>query len=281
MTMAFYHLLGHVYVATHPSSEDALRKLGMPQNDMDAGRALVHETEAHLHHLLREVVEERILEHSIHIAAEEVAMWVQTGAARLRRAALEPGLVREAVGKALHPHNHTLAVVAQALRLIATVRARQDVQQALGGEAPAHDFVTRGYTLLAKLFRASDTLLDPHRTRAHADAPVFEALHDQHTALSAWFGRLMDVGAQGGAAKLEQMGTAGFVPNGLGLPMGGAALDVVLHERATSAPPDPHDVTATSGWSLGRQGRNKENLGEGWMVANHTFSEVAAADADE
>ena len=280
MTMAFYHLLGHVYVATHETSEDALRKLGMPQGDIAGGRELVHATEAHVHHMLREVIEQRILEHSAHMAADEVSMWQQTGAARLRRAALDPGLLREAIGKALHPHNHTLAVVAQAVRLIATVRARQEVQDALGGEQEAHDFVARGSTLLTKLFRTSDTLFDPHRTRSRADEPGFAKLAEHRHELSAWLGRLMDVARQGGAAKLEQMGTVGFVPENLGLPMGGAALSVILHERATSTPPDPNDVTTTSGWSLGRQGRNKENLGVGWVIDNHTFEEVAAHDED-
>jgi len=57
------------------------------------------------------------------------------------------------------------------------------------------------------------------------------------------------------------------VPAGVGLPLGGASFAVPLHQRAQQNPPGPEACSTApcASWSVGRQGRNRENLGQGFI----------------
>jgi hypothetical protein len=266
MPLAYYELLGHVYVASHEEAAGALRKIGFTGDRIDAGQELAARVEEDIDHAIKEALEDRILEHSVHSSANEVEMWLQTVRFRLRKSELSEDMVERAVGAHLHPEDHTLAIVAQALRLIAMARTHEEIQEALGGARKTADVIQRGSTLLEKLYKISNILLDPTRTLTPDDAPPFQKLDDDRGEMEEWLGALTDQVEDADEKYERDLGLVGFVPEDVGLPLGGTAYSVVLHERATSEAPDPERITTTSGWSAGRQGRNRENLGKGWVV---------------
>jgi len=124
--------------------------------------------------------------------------------------------------------------------------------------------VNRGHALTGKLFRASDIRLAPEGDEATMS--IFAELNRTHAELEAWVNRAA-VAAKTAADKDSRLvGRFGIVPQGVGIPCGGHSFAVVLHERGQTDAPDPRNVTDCPGWSVGRQGRNRENLGKGWIT---------------
>ncbi len=165
----------------------------------------------------------------------------------------------------MHGHNHTVTVVAQALRIIAMVRTEPRIHEKMGKGRSVTDLIIRGWTLLFKVFRNGQILIAPS-SAGDPNAALFDEIEAQHAAMVDWITALGQATAK---MKGEPglLGELGYVPEGVGLPLGGTSYGVPLHQRAQRAElPDPTDQRPDPGWSAGRQGRNRENLGAGGWV---------------
>lgn len=266
----FFELLGHVTAAamTADAFEDvaeALNKVGFKLKNIQQGIELSHQGEALIERRILDYADDRNLEHSIHVAAAELEMWLQTVRFRLRKAGLDAEEQETVLGHDIHAHRHTVTAIAQGLRTLGVLRTDEALRQKLGNAQATHDIIVRGTTLIKKLYKVADELVSPS-----AICPSGEAIHkdfDQHIlAMSQWLLSLDDALAK--VADAELVGLAGWLPKGKGAPAGGTARGVTLHESASKAPPNPKDATDCSGWSVGRQG-NRENIGQGWVAPTY------------
>lgn len=268
MKLAYYHLLGHIFVAVHAShsqaeARDTLSKSGLGKEVVERGRKLVEEGELLVARRLDEEGEDRTIEHGLHIAVTELEMWLRSAEYLVKRKLDNAQLVELAFGHDLHAEEHTLTAIARALRTLSMLRTRSDIQEAVGSARATHDLLVTGWALLNKVIKYTKMRLVPGPT-SDADGAVFGALERHETAMRAWVLEL-NAATEKMSDKPKMLGYIGFLPTGVGLPLGGAAYDVVLHEEARRAAPDPADLRPTSGWSVGRQGRNRENLGKGFV----------------
>lgn len=268
MLLAYYHLLGHVFVAVHAchSQADAremLGKAGFGKDLVERGRKLVEEGELLVARRLDEEGEDRTIEHGLHVAVAELEMWLRSAEYLVKRKLDNAQLVELAFGHDLHAEEHTLTAVARAIRALSMIRTRSDIQETLGSQRAVHDQIVTGWALLNKVIKYTKMRLAPGPLANENDG-VFAALTKHEAAMRAWALELQ-AAAEKMTDKPKMLGYIGFLPAGVGLPMGGAAYDVVLHEQARRAAPDPADARPTSGWAAGRQGRNRENLGKGFV----------------
>lgn len=263
----FYQLLGHVYLASHTADHhgevaSALKGAGFGADKIKKGLELSARGEELLERKMLESPDNKTLEHNIHSAVAEVEMWVQTVKLRLRKAGFDADSIKLAIGHELHAHRHTVTGIVQTLRAIGYLRTLDDEQRAaLGSEQSVRDLVTRGNTLVKKLYKVADAFASPSSFMP-GDAAIYGDLDKLARDLSSWISAL-DAAAQK-CSDEAALGLAGYLPFGKGLPVGGNSFSVVLHERAIQDAPDPREAALTSGWSVGRQGNN-ENLGEGWI----------------
>lgn len=253
MGQTFYHLLGHVIVAADAFTVSAelsqsVVKGGFTKAQVSQAQELAHRGEE-----LLQTSKDRIAEHGIHVAVSELEMWTQTVSFALKQCEHEE-VMSQAFGTKIHTHDHVATVVARTLRLLGTLRANSKVNVHIGDERRIHDVCGRGWTLLKRLVKASEL-------RIQKDDKDLEA---HRAAMSAWLIDL-DVAAQNLTDKQTHLlGILGYLPAGIGLPLGGASYGVLLHNNAQRSAPGPKNEP-TSGWSVGRQGRNNENLGRGWI----------------
>ena len=254
MSVPYYHLVGHILAASHAEGSGValLKKVGFDSDKLKAGSDLAHKAEKLVESYFDEHGEDRIVAHEVHVAAGEIEMWMQTVDFLLSKE-LDNAQVKIALGTDLHGDTHLTTVIAQALRLIAMMRTDADVIEAVGGERKVRDISTRGWALLKRLYRSTKTRLDGAET----------ALSGHHEKMTAWVASLDSATSRVGDSDLSDLGRVGYVPDGKGVPLGGTAYGVVLHERGQGAVPDPKDKKPCSGWSIGRQG-NREHLGKGW-----------------
>ncbi|MFP4598717.1 MAG: hypothetical protein ACLFVJ_10725 [Persicimonas sp.] len=269
MPVPYYHLLGHIYLAVdaceHESSlASALKKAGFGDDNLARGRKLLEEGLELVDRKAEEVGEDRIYEHNLHGSADEVQMWLSTSAFQLKKALDDDTLIHKTLGKSLHSRNHTVTIVAQSLRLIAMVRTEPTIHENLGSARQVHDLIVRGWVLLGKVFKNGDIQMTPG-SAGDPDAPVFEDIAKHHAKMTEW---VVELGRAADKLRGQPslIGLLGYVPEGVGLPLGGTAYDVPLHQKAQREElPDFDDLRPDPGWSAGRQGRNNENLGEGWV----------------
>ncbi|MBA2664385.1 MAG: hypothetical protein H0U74_19000 [Bradymonadaceae bacterium] len=268
MSATYYHLLGRVVLAVHAGHgqldvREALSKAGLTKDVVERGRKLAEEGEALITRRLEEQGEDRTVEHGLHAAVDELEMWAQTARFRLKAAVTDTALLEQVFDKHLHAHEHTLTAIARALRILSMIRASKEIQEALGDVRATHDLLVRGWTLLKKVLKYTDMRLGP-APASDKDGAVFKDLARHSLSMESWL-----EGVATSAKKLSDkpilLGLVGYIPEGVGLPLGGGSFAVVLHEQARRTPPDPTDARATSGWSIGRQGRNRENLGKGFV----------------
>ena len=270
MPAPYFHLLGHVFLATeacekHSSITDALAKAGFGKAKVKTGAELAERGQALIDRKMEEGGEDRIVEHSVHNAADEVEMWHQTTKFLLKKAVDDNALLEKTLGEHIHAEDHTVTVVAKSLRTIGMIRTEPKLHEALGKGQKTRDLIIRGFTLLTKLFRNGDLMMSPG-SAGNADAEVFDDIRAQIKHMSEWIGELGRATDKMGVDHASMLGELGYVPEGVGLPLGGTAYGVPLHEKAQRAtPPDPDDVKPAPGWSAGRQGQNSENLGKGWV----------------
>lgn len=192
-------------------------------------------------------------------------MWMQTVAFRVKKAVEEESAIDLVLAKSLHAHDHGVTTAARALRMMSMLRCDDRVHQRLGGADATREILNRGHSLSKKLYRASDIRLAPEGEEAQL--PIFEELSAMKAKLEKWVADLA-AAAPGAAAKdVRLIGRLGLVPSGVAIPVGGSSRAVVLHERGQTDAPDPRNVKDCPGWSVGRQGRNRENLGRGWITS--------------
>lgn len=257
MSVPYYHLVGHLVAAAHAAHHEsaavsALKKAGIDAASLKKAEQLAHTAEELVADLMRTEGEDRIVEHEIHVAAGEIEMWMQTVEFLLSKT-LDDGAVKVAMGSSMHGETHLSTVIGQALHLIAMMRTDRDVIDALGGERKVRDSATRAWALLKRLYRSTENRLDG----------AGDALAKHHDAMQSWVAALDASARKFSEAELAHLGRIGYVPHGMGVPVGGTAYGVVLHESGQGQVPDQADKKPCSGWSIGRQG-NRENLGKGW-----------------
>ncbi len=271
MVNSYYHVLGHVAAAVFAAKNSgdlvaALAKGGFDKGQVARGEELVSEAEKLVRRKVDEVGEDRIREHAIHAAAAEVEMWLQAAESKLRRADADDTVLELVKARKLHTHDHTTTVIAKALRTITIFRCDPRVLEALGSADAIRSVINRGHALLKKLYASTDLRLAPEGREG--ELAIFDELFTQRVKLEEWL-RSLDSGVAAVAQKdLRLLGRLGYAPNEIGVPVGGTSYAVILHERGQTRPPDPRNVTDCPGWSAGRQGRNSENLGKGWIGAN-------------
>lgn len=268
MPAPYFHLLGHIFLAVeaceHNSSlASALNSAGFGKEKLSRGKQLAMTGEKLISRKAEEAGEDRIYEHNTHNATSEVEMWKSTVSFRLKKALDDAGLIKKTLGDDLHAHDHTVSIVAQSLRIIGMIRTSPKIHEALGSERSIQDLLIRGWVLLNKVYRNGQVLMAPG-SAGDPDHAIFEEIARHEAEMMAWVAQL-------GAAteKVKDpvlLGELGYVPVGVGLPLGGTAYGVPLHQKAQRDDlPDMNDLRPDPGWSAGRQGRNRENLGKGWV----------------
>lgn len=272
MAQSYLHLLGHVVAASFSIKESgdlaaALQKGGFGKERVAAGEELAHAAEELMAQKVETIGEDRTREHAFHAASQEVEMWMQTVAFLVKKAVEEASAVDLVVAKSLHAHDHGVTVVARALRMMSMLRCDDRVYERLGGEAKTREILNRGHALTTKLYRASDIRLAPEGDEA--ELAIFGELAATQSKLENWVMDLAKAAHSAAEKDVRLVGRLGLVPEGVGIPAGGNSFAVVLHERGQTDAPDPNSKRDCPGWSVGRQGRNRENLGKGW-VTSHT-----------
>ncbi len=267
MTMSYYRLMGQIFVAVQtwdnsPDVMEATSKVGLTKDRIAAGRLLVDEGQALIARRQVEAGGDRIAGHSIHTAASEVEMWLQTVRFSLRDRLDDPSVIDRVIDHGLHAEDHTVTVVATALRALGVLRTDPAVEQAYERRQTLRDLIVRGRTLLAKLLECTDVLVRDNVTSLRSD--IFDQLEAHRQKMSKW---VLELAKSSEKIKdqPEILGLLGYVPQGVGIPAGGTSFAVILHQRAQRQAPDPTEPGSTSGWSIGRQGRNRENMGKGWV----------------
>lgn len=260
---SYFHLLGHLAVAEAGLNQSAeltqlLTKAGANKAEFAGIHALVEEGEKLITRFAL-ADENRIADHNVHVAGAEVEMWAQT-VQHLLRKKFDAELLQTAMGKKIHTHNHTVTIVAQTLRLLAMLRTDSRIQSALGDERKVRDIGTRGWSLLHRLLTSVGVRFTPSIASSEPISAEMDAFAKR---VKKFIDSLEAPSRQVGQGNLPLLGLLGLVPDGLGIPVGGTAFNVVLHERGQGSAPNLADKRPTSGWSIGRQGRNRENLGNG------------------
>lgn len=269
MLNSYYHVLGHVVAATFACRESgdllaALQKGGFAKERVTEGEKLWHTGEELVRAKIDAVGEDRIREHSVHAATAEVEMWLQTAVYEVKKAVAADDFVMELVqADKLHAHEHTLTVIAKSLRVLTILRCDSRVNKELGGPERVRQILNRGHALLKKLYKATDLRLAADGEEAKL--AVFSDLVSHRAAMESWLRALVAAVPAVAEKDLRLLGRLGYAPNEYGIPVGGTSYAVVLHEKGQTTPPDPRFVTECPGWSAGRQGRNRENLGKGWV----------------
>lgn len=270
MPAPYFQLLGHVFLAStacekHSTTADALSKAGFGKAELQKGTELAEEGQELIDRKLEEGGDDRIIGHAVHSAADEVEMWHQTTSFLLKKAVDDESLLEKTLGGHIHAEDHTVTVVAKSLRTIAMIRTEPKLHEALGTGQKTRDLIIRGSTLLTKLYRNGDLLMQPGSS-GDTDAAVFDDIRRHVKEMSDWIAELGRATDKMGVDQASLLGEIGYVPEGVGIPLGGTAYGVPLHEKAQrSTPPDPDDTSPAPGWSAGRQGQNRENLGKGWV----------------
>ncbi len=267
MTLPFYRLMGQIFVAVEtwdslPDVREAMSKVGLTKDQVDEGRRLVKKGQELVARRREEAGGDRIASHNVHQAAAEVEMWLQTVKFSLRDRLDGPDVIERAVDHGLHADDHTVTVVGAALRTLGVMRTDERVEQAYKRKQTLHDLLVRGHTLLAKLIECTDVVVAEAATARRSE--VFQKLRAHRAAMDVWTVDLVQA-AEAIREQPEILGLVGYVPEGVGLPAGGMSFAVPLHKRAQREAPDPDQAGSTSGWSAGRQGRNRENMGKGFV----------------
>src|SRR5690606_5738615 len=120
--------------------------------------------------------------------------------------------------------------------LLSSVRTRSDVADASRAQRPRlRDDLQRGWVLLIKSIKALNKFHTLKRgERRHGVAAGDLEVIRSH--LDDWILEFGQAATTAFSDRPDVLGMLGTVPEGLGIPLGGTAFDVVLHERATAEP---------------------------------------------
>lgn len=269
MPTPFFQLLGHVELVVqtsqhNPEAKSALQANGFGGDKLAEGHEMIELGETLPDRRNEEAEEDKIMEHGVHSSATEVEMWMQTAAFRVKKAVDDQALVDKVTGSDIHADDHVIEVVARAFRMMGMIRTNGVIHEKLGKGRSVKDLLIRGNTLLRKLLGNGDKLMSPGHV-GDATAPVFEDIKKLRRQMTIWVQDL-DVAADQMSDQAELLGELGYVPDDVGLPLGGTGYSITLHERSQREPPDPdEEPKGDPGWTIGRQGRNDENMGKGWV----------------
>lgn len=265
----YLQLVGHTFLATHTAArnstiEGALAECGLGSDALEQGQQIADEAVALFDRRAEEVVDERITHHEVHAHSEEVDMWMQTAEFRLKDAIRDDQLLATVLGYDIHCDEHVVEVVAQALRMLGMIRTDETIHEGLGTGRSTRDLLIRGNTMLRKLVDCCEKYLAPSHA-GNPDADVFGDIEASHDALTSWMHTFDDV-VDNLEDRPDILGMLGYVPDEVGLPLGGTGYSITLHERSHREPPPPGKEEGRGpGWTIGRQGRNNENMGKGWV----------------
>lgn len=269
MSTPYFQLVGHVALTVHAweTNEDvqsALQAQGLDQDWIGIGQSLAETGEELPDRRIEEVGDERITEHGVHSSATEVEMWMQTTEFQIKQALDDPDLLDRVRGEDFHADDHVVEVVGRTLRMMGMIRTHPTLHEQYGRGRSVKDQLIRGNTLLEKLLHAGDKLMSPGHA-GDPEAVVFEDIKETGTEMTKWVEQL-DQAADGLTDRQALLGELGYVPEDVGLPVGGTGYGITLHERSERHPPDPdEEPKGDPSWTIGRQGRNNENMGEGWV----------------
>jgi hypothetical protein len=217
---------------------------------------------------IAEVGDERIVEHGVHSSANEVDMWLQTVEFKLKQNLETDDLdarLDDILGRHIHFDEHAIAVTAQAMRTIGMLRTSKSLRDQIGRDRQVTDVINRGLKLLHNLFDNGTLLMTPGHA-GDPEADVFDEINRAVRQMSDWLAAAEQPVRDVADEAIEQVGRLGYVPEGVGMPVGGTGYSITLHERSEREPPDPNEpVKPDPSWTVGRQGQNRENLGEGWV----------------
>ncbi len=266
MTVPFFRLLGQIFLATEtwestPDAKEALSKAGLNKDRIQAGKDLLARGQELAHRRIYDGVEDRIAGHATHTAAAELQMWQQTVRSALRHRGVSADVIETAVDGHLHAEDHTVTAIGSALRTLGVLRTNDEILEAFSRPRSLHDLVVRGNTLSAKVLDCSTIQLAP---RGDDDNPVYGKLEAHGAEMFGWVQELGRAAEQA-SDKPAVLGLVGYLPDGVGRPGGGTSFAVPLHQRAQADAPEPGSTNGCAGWSVGRQGRNRENLGKGFV----------------
>ena len=267
MTMPFYRLMGQIFVAVQtwdatPDVREAMSKVGLTKDQVQQGRQLVIEGEKLVDRRVFEEGDDRIAAHNVHQAVSEVEMWLQTVRFGLRDRVDDAEVIERALDHGLHSADHTVTAIASVFRTLGVLRTDSRVDAAYSRRRSLMDLIVRGQTLLAKVLECTRIQL---RVRTNPEeSEILSELRAHGVKMEEWV-RALAVAAEKVRDQPEILGLLGYLPEGVGLPAGGTSFAVPLHQRAQREAPDPSERGSSSGWSIGRQGRNRENLGKGFI----------------
>lgn len=270
MRAAYYQLLSHIALVVHSCEQNsslasALGKAGLGEGALTEGKKLVGAGEALIGRKAFEAFEDKYYEHNLHYSAAELDMWRSTVRFLIKKAGVaDPALVARAMGDELHTADHTVTTAVRGLRLLGVLRTDERLYGPLSKVTDLHDQLGRGRAMLGKIYKNSDITMAPS-SAGHADYAVFAEVDQLRQAMVKWVSALGEASTKLAGTPLI-LGELGYLPDGVGLPMGGTAFNVPLHERAQRVqPPSTENLRPDPGWSIGRQGRNNENWGPGFV----------------
>ena len=269
MSTPFFRLMGQIVVAVEtwnavPDVREKMSKTGgLTKDQVEQGKELVKTGEALAERRVVDGGEDRIAGHNLHVAIGELETWMQTVKSALRIKKVSDQEIGKVLDHSIHAHDHSVSVIAQSLRALTMLRTSEEIGQAYGErQRSLHDLVVRGKTLLMRASDCGDVLLAT--PRGVTNDKMGAEIKAHHEKMQAWVVGLGEAAAKVGDSPAV-LGLLGYLPDGVGRPGGGTSFAVPLHQRAQRSAPDPDMKGNGSGWSIGRQGRNSENLGKGFI----------------
>jgi hypothetical protein len=244
--------------AHHNDIKGLLGGAGYTDSAHQAGLQLIARAHQGLQRIYAQLQSDKASVHLIHSSATELEMWLQTARQRALKGGGSQEQVALAVGSHLHGPDHTLTVMAQALRFLSLVRADEVLRQSLGSPRSVQDLLQRGHVLLCKLQRCAQDAAMPEGTDAR------EQVCSLALELKTWVDGAHQAAERGLSGQPRLMGMVGYTPASIAIPLGGAAGRVTLHQQTSGQAPVGGPSQAAPGWSAGRQGRNAQNQGQGY-----------------
>lgn len=195
-------------------------------------------------------------------AVTELELWHATTSRLWQKAAASASVAwDEVLGRDLEGADELLIVLMRAWRFISMARVSSALLETLerAGRRVADD-MQRGYVLLLKAAKALQKHyhVNASEVRNGVRAGDVRLSRDR---LDAWLRDFASAATLAFIATPIELGRLGVVPEGVGRPLGGAAYDVVLHERARGVVPEPIPAPPCSQWGVGAGG-NRENYWE-------------------
>lgn len=232
-----------------PQLESAIAASGIDAAQLKQGHQLAHQAFE-----LTSELEEAHGDHTAHEQARrsviELESWHRTILSLFRRALpATPQGWETVTGADIDTEEYTWDVMMRVWRTLSVIRCNAPLWKTLSSKRRVDDDLVRCLTLLRKTTKLVHKL---HRSEeAHA-------LRDQ---LQDFLNAFALASTEALANQPVALGLLGIAPEGLAQPLGGAAYDVLRHQRAQSQAPSPIPAGPCPQWTPGAAG-NRENYWE-------------------